>query len=76
MRCAHMATRRVDIAIDGLHEDFDGYRIVQLSDLHIGALTPKSWGMRWVRAASARVSPSPTLADTLEPGRPKSRADG
>jgi predicted MPP superfamily phosphohydrolase len=46
-------TRRVDIAIEGLHEDFDGYRIVQLSDLHIGALTPKSWGMRWVRAANA-----------------------
>ena len=46
-------TRRVDVAIEGLDPSLDGYRIVQLSDLHIGALTPKSWGMRWVRAANA-----------------------
>src|SRR6185369_3801476 len=52
-RRRHFLTRRVDVAIEGLHEDFDGYRIVQLSDLHIGALTPKSWGMRWARAANA-----------------------
>jgi predicted MPP superfamily phosphohydrolase len=52
-RRRHFVTRRVDVAIEGLHEDFDGYRIVQLSDLHIGALTPKPWGMRWVRAANA-----------------------
>jgi len=52
-RRRHFLTRRVDVAIEGLPEDFDGYRIVQLSDLHIGALTPKSWGMRWTRAANA-----------------------
>ena len=46
-------TRRFEIAIEGLSAEFDGYRIVQLSDMHIGALTPKSWGMRWVRRANA-----------------------
>ncbi len=45
-------TRRVDIPIANLDASLDGYRIVHLSDLHIGALTPKSWGMRWVRAAN------------------------
>jgi predicted MPP superfamily phosphohydrolase len=45
-------TKRIDIAIEGLDASLDGYRVVHLSDLHIGALTPKSWGMRWVRAAN------------------------
>jgi predicted MPP superfamily phosphohydrolase len=46
-------THRVDVQVEGLDAAFDGYRIVHLSDLHIGALTPKSWGMRWSRAANA-----------------------
>jgi predicted MPP superfamily phosphohydrolase len=45
-------TRRVDIPIAGLDKRLDGYKIVQLSDLHIGALTPPSWGARWVRRAN------------------------
>jgi len=44
---------RIEVPIVGLDEAFDGYRIAQLSDLHIGALTPKSWGFRWTRAANA-----------------------
>ncbi len=43
---------RVEITIRGLDPAFDGYRIAQLSDLHIGAITPKSWGHRWVEAAN------------------------
>ncbi len=46
-------TRRIEVPIVGLDESLDGYRIVHLSDLHIGALTPRSWGMRWARAANA-----------------------
>jgi predicted MPP superfamily phosphohydrolase len=45
--------RRIDVPMDGLAESFDGYRIVQLSDMHIGAFTPRAWGMRWARAANA-----------------------
>jgi hypothetical protein len=44
---------RVEVPIVGLDKAFDGYRIAQLSDLHIGALTPKTWGFRWTRAANA-----------------------
>jgi hypothetical protein len=39
--------------VDGLPAAFDGLRVVHMSDLHIGTLTPKSWGERWVRAACA-----------------------
>jgi hypothetical protein len=45
--------QRVEIPMDGLADSFDGYRIVQLSDMHIGAFTPRAWGMRWARAANA-----------------------
>ena len=44
---------RLQIAIEDLDDAFDGYRIAHLSDLHIGALTPKRMAMRWTRAANA-----------------------
>lgn len=46
-------TRRVDVKVRGLDPRLDGFTIAQLSDLHIGALTPLWWGMRWARAANA-----------------------
>jgi uncharacterized protein len=45
-----------EIPIVGLGRAFDGLRIAQLSDLHIGTLTPKHWGLRWTRAAN-RLAP-------------------
>ncbi len=53
VRRRFIATRRIAIPIVNLDKRFDGYRIVQLSDLHIGPWTPRAWGMRWVRAANA-----------------------
>ena len=46
-------TRRVEVPIRGLDARLDGYRIVHLSDLHIGALTPSWWGKRWIARANA-----------------------
>lgn len=46
--------REVDVRVEGLDPKLDGYRIAQLSDLHIGTTTPQSWGERWARAANAR----------------------
>lgn len=46
-------TRRVDVPIRGLDRRLDGYRIVHLSDLHIGALTPPWWAKRWIERANA-----------------------
>jgi predicted MPP superfamily phosphohydrolase len=43
-----------DVAVPGLDPRLDGLRIAQLSDLHIGTLTPLSWGLAWSRAANRR----------------------
>jgi len=48
--------KEVTIPIPGLAPELDGLRIAHLSDLHIGAITPKSWGERWVRAANAQAA--------------------
>jgi predicted MPP superfamily phosphohydrolase len=48
-----------DVRVAGLDRRFDGFRIAQLSDLHVGTLTPKRWAQAWARSANAR---SPDLA--------------
>ena len=35
--------RRVDVQLDNLHPVFDGFRIVQISDLHIGPILRRNW---------------------------------
>jgi len=37
-----------DVPLAGLAAAFDGYRIAQLSDLHVGSLCPPAWAERWV----------------------------
>jgi predicted MPP superfamily phosphohydrolase len=49
-----------EVRLPGLDPKLDGMRVAQLSDLHIGTLTPKSWALRWARAANAR-SPDVTV---------------
>src|SRR5262245_5339395 len=48
--------RRRDIDIEGLPEAFDGYRIVQISDLHCGPFASGRRVARWVAAAN-RLEP-------------------
>jgi hypothetical protein len=48
-----VVVRRVDVKIRELPAAFDGYRIVQLSDLHVGGISPKEVASRWVRLANA-----------------------
>ena len=45
--------RRVEIPVRGLDKRFDGFRIAQLSDMHIGGQTPAWWGRRWISRANA-----------------------
>lgn len=40
------------VAIPGLDPRLSGLRIAHLSDLHIGTLTPRSWGLAWARSAN------------------------
>ncbi len=45
------SVREREVSLKGLPKAFDGYRIAQLSDIHIGGLTPKIQGLRWTNAA-------------------------
>jgi len=45
--------RRIDVPIRGLPAEFDGYRIAQLSDLHVGSFDPKSRALEWVALSNA-----------------------
>lgn len=49
-------TSLIEIPIPGLAEEFDGYRIVQLSDLHIGNFDTRARGFEWARHAN-RLDP-------------------
>jgi predicted MPP superfamily phosphohydrolase len=42
----------VDVSVENLPSALEGFRIAQLSDLHIGAYTPPAWGERWARAVN------------------------
>ncbi len=48
-----MLRREVEITIPGLPREFDGYRVAQLSDLHIGGLTPPRWAEGWAKMSNA-----------------------
>jgi predicted MPP superfamily phosphohydrolase len=43
----------IEVAIRGLPPEFDGYRILQLTDLHISRLFPAAWTRRTVDRANA-----------------------
>lgn len=45
--------KRHDVAIRDLDPRLEGFTIAHLSDLHIGSLTPKSWGLRWSARSNA-----------------------
>ncbi|MEP7001394.1 MAG: metallophosphoesterase [bacterium] len=46
----HLVVRRVDVEVPGLAHEFDGLRIAQLSDLHIGPHTSRRFLRRIVKA--------------------------
>lgn len=46
-------TRELELVIPGLPAEFDGYRVAQLSDLHIGGLTPPRWTDGWAKKSNA-----------------------
>jgi uncharacterized protein len=58
-RRVRLHIRTIEIPIAGLSPEFDGYRIVQLSDLHIGSFDRLERGLDWARRANGL---SPDLA--------------
>ncbi len=47
-RCVRVVHR--DVRLASLDRRLDGLRVVHISDLHIGTMTPKARGMAWARA--------------------------
>ncbi len=43
-----------EVRLPGLDARLDGLRVAHLSDLHVGTMTPRSWGLAWSRAANLR----------------------
>lgn len=52
VRRRRVRVRTIHVPIAGLPSVFDGYRIVQLSDLHIGSLDRLERGLGWARRAN------------------------
>lgn len=46
-------TRRREVVVPGLPASLDGYRILHLTDLHVGSWTDAEAAQRWVRRANA-----------------------
>jgi len=44
-----------EVRLPGLDPRLAGLRIAHLSDLHVGTMTPRSWGMSWAAAANRRA---------------------
>ena len=52
-RSRRVVVRELSVPLRGLPQAFDGYRIVQLSDIHVGSLCPPALVAKWVVRANA-----------------------
>ncbi len=66
--------KTVDIRLPGLPAAFDGYRIVQLSDIHATRLLPASWVAAVVARTDALDPDLVVVTGDLEDGLPAARA--
>lgn len=67
--------RQVEIAIEGLPEAFDGYRLLQITDLHASRLLTGDWVAEVVAAGNAQRPDLIVLTGDLVDGSPRARAD-
>lgn len=66
--------RTVPVTLSGLPPAFDGYRVVQLSDLHASRLLPAKWIARVVTKANALAPDLIVITGDLADGTPQARA--
>ncbi|OCX65680.1 hypothetical protein BFP70_09055 [Thioclava sp. SK-1] len=71
---AQPAVRRVDIPIANLAERFDGYRIVQLTDLHLSRLFQAPWATELVLRTNALAPDAILITGDLIDGTLEARA--
>lgn len=67
--------RQVEIAIEGLPEAFDGYRLLQITDLHASRLLTGDWVAEVVAAGNAQRPDLIVLTGDMVDGSPRARAD-
>lgn len=67
--------KTVNVTLDGLPAAFEGYRIVQLTDLHISRLLPEHWLEAVVARSDALKPDLIVLTGDLADGTPQQRAD-
>ncbi|GHC24529.1 metallophosphoesterase [Kushneria pakistanensis] len=65
----------VEIAIPGLAPQFEGYRIVQLTDLHISGLFPESWTRAVVERTNTLGADAILITGDLMDGTLENRRD-
>lgn len=68
------AVKTVNVTLSGLPSAFEGYRIVQLTDLHASRLLPESWQAAVVARADALKPDLIVLTGDLADGTPAQRA--
>ncbi|HET8555203.1 MAG TPA: metallophosphoesterase [Rhodanobacteraceae bacterium] len=68
------AVKTVDIHLPNLPAAFDGYRIVQLSDIHATRLLPAPWVAAVVRKSNALQPNLIVITGDLQDGMPAARA--
>ncbi len=69
------AVGNVEIPIDGLPSKFDGYRILQLTDLHLSCLFPRSWAEAVVAKSNAVNADLTVVTDDFIVGGIEARSD-
>jgi len=67
--------RQVDVAIAGLPHAFDGYRVLQLTDIHASRLLTGAWVAQVVAAGNALHPDLVVITGDLVDGTPTARAD-
>ncbi len=57
--------RRMDVEIADLPAEFEGYRIAQLSDLHVGSFDPKKRALEWAALSNSLDADLATVTGDL-----------
>ncbi|MEO8902983.1 MAG: metallophosphoesterase [Polyangiaceae bacterium] len=57
--------RQLEVQIANLPTEFDGYRIAQLSDLHVGSFDPKRRALEWVALSNSLDADLATVTGDL-----------
>lgn len=67
--------KTLQITLPGLPPAFEGYRIVQLTDLHASRLLPRPWMAAVVACANALEPDLTVITGDIQDGTPEARAD-